>query len=267
MQQQRMTRSRYQLLTKGFVWLILQYVAIDVFDSLNKARAWDTRQMYPVTSLSLPEQLIYTFSLSMETYFILTLQFSVVSCVCVLLGATVEAWPPLFDTPLSATSLADMWTNRWHAIFRRTFNRLSQPILWVIPRSAPAAVRRVTRGCIIFLLSAGLHILLMNRLETNRDFPHPHLLDRSILAFFLSQPISLAIESFLIMPLGRILLPENKQVALTRFWALASLLWTGRHWTDVWVRRGMWGPAERVVIFSPVRGIKDGVWLVTDSPT
>ncbi|QRV81944.1 membrane bound O-acyl transferase family protein [Ceratobasidium sp. AG-Ba] len=33
-----------------------------------------------------------------------------------------KEWPPLFDHPLSAASLRDFWSNRWHAVFRRNFS-------------------------------------------------------------------------------------------------------------------------------------------------
>jgi hypothetical protein len=38
-----------------------------------------------------------------------------------LLGHNPESWPPLFDEPWFATSLADFWGKRWHQTLRETF--------------------------------------------------------------------------------------------------------------------------------------------------
>jgi len=38
-----------------------------------------------------------------------------------LLGHNPESWPPLFDEPWLATSLADFWGKRWHQTLRETF--------------------------------------------------------------------------------------------------------------------------------------------------
>jgi hypothetical protein len=38
-----------------------------------------------------------------------------------LLDHNTESWPPLFDRPWAATSLADFWGRRWHQTLRETF--------------------------------------------------------------------------------------------------------------------------------------------------
>jgi hypothetical protein len=48
--------------------------------------------------------------------------YEILTLVCVgLLGHNPASWPPLFDEPWLATSLADFWGKRWHQTLRETF--------------------------------------------------------------------------------------------------------------------------------------------------
>lgn len=38
-----------------------------------------------------------------------------------LLGQHPTSWPPIFDNPFAASSLAEFWAKRWHQVLRRTF--------------------------------------------------------------------------------------------------------------------------------------------------
>ncbi|KAJ1299792.1 hypothetical protein OPQ81_012008 [Rhizoctonia solani] len=164
----------------------------------------------------------------------------------------------MFDRPFSATSLEDFWTRRWHSLFRRTFDRLSLGILGGIERTTgplPVRFRKFLRVTTIFGLSAFLHLLLMYRLPTSETHYHPAFFDPSILAFFLSQPLALLFERIVIHPLSR------GNMWVTRICAWSWLLYSGRWWADVWIRRGMWDQEEKVVGYSLVRGLWDGNWI------
>ncbi|KZV83433.1 hypothetical protein EXIGLDRAFT_314418 [Exidia glandulosa HHB12029] len=265
-QQQRMIArglTRRIFMREVLATFVLQYLTVDAFDTVNKGRDWDTRSLYPVTSLPWLEQLPRALSVCVGTVTAIVVEHSIISALFVgVLGAPVEGWPSMFDAPFSATSLADLWTNRWHSIFRQSFNRLSLPILWIIPQSAGRGVRRFCRALAIFCLSALFHVLFMHRLETNELFIHPNFLDLSILKFFLLQPLFLALEWLVIAPLARRFLPERWQTVPTRIFAWSSLLFTGRYWADVWARRGLWGHEEKVVGASIVRGLWKGDWIV-----
>ncbi|EJD50750.1 hypothetical protein AURDEDRAFT_111938 [Auricularia subglabra TFB-10046 SS5] len=261
-QQKAMNLTRWQFVRCSLATFVTQYFIVDAFDTLNKSRPWDTRLMHPITSLPWYEQLPFTISVCVGTMTAIVVEFSFLAAIFVACGAPAEGWPPMFNSPFSATSLADLWTIRWHSIFRRSFERLSLLILWIVPDSAGRLVRRLLRVLAIFWLSAGLHILLMHRLETNDEFVHPSFWDRSTLKFFLLQPLCLTIEWVAIAPLSRRLLPPRWQTVPTRLWAWGSLLFTGRYWSDVWVRRGMWGPSEKVVGFSVVRGVWKDQWFL-----
>lgn len=49
-------------------------------------------------------------------------------------GQDPAQWPPAFDAPWRATSLADFWGRRWHQFFRHTFLILGYPLSFVLGR-------------------------------------------------------------------------------------------------------------------------------------
>ena len=255
---QQRAGSRSAFLRSALITFVWQYFIVDFFDTLNKRRHWPTNTMHPVTSLPWAEQLVSAFSVCVGTITAIIIEHSVFSATFVALGAPTEGWPPMFATPFAAKSLSELWTRRWHAIFRRSFDRLSIPLIAVLPTRwrAPA------RPFIAFLLSALLHVLIMARLETNDQFIHPDVADSSILKFFIAQPFALIVEHTIIGPLARRFLPKEWQTLPTQVWAWSSLLFSGRYWADVWVRRGLWGHEEKVVGFSVVRGLWKGKWVV-----
>jgi len=60
--------------------------------------------------------------------------YAMLELFCVgLLGHNPESWPPLFDHPWLATSLADFWGRRWHQTLRQTFFVLGgYPLQWIV---------------------------------------------------------------------------------------------------------------------------------------
>lgn len=239
--------------------LFKQYLVYDALDTLNKSRIWDTRLPHPVTNggLNIPEQLAFAFSVCAGTALSISIPATMVAIGSVACGAPVEGWPPMFDAPFSAVSLADFWTRRWHSLFRRVFDRLSLGILFALDRlhaPLPAHLRKPLRGTIIFGLSTTLHLLLMYRLPISETHAHPKFFDPSTMLFFLSQPIALFVERMVVVPLS------GGNVWVTRCWAWGWLLCSGRWWADVWVRRGMWDQPEKVVGYSLVRGLWKGDW-------
>ncbi|KAF8706588.1 Membrane bound O-acyl transferase family, partial [Rhizoctonia solani] len=244
---------------RSFVSLFKNYLVYDALDAFNKHRIWDCSQLHPITNggLTIPEQLMVAFSVCVTTSLSISISADIVSIIAVACGAPVEAWPTLFNRPFSATSLEDFWTHRWHSLFRRTFDRLSLGVLCAIERitgPAPARFRKFLRVTTIFGLSATLHLLLMYRLPTSETHIHPTFLDSSILAFFLSQPLALLIERTAIKPIA------GGNVWITRLYAWSWLLYSGRWWADVWIRRGMWDQEEKVVGYSLLRGLWNGNW-------
>ena len=69
------------------------------------------------------------------------ISYTILSIICVALGSPPSTWPPIFTSPFSATSLGDFWSHRWHAIFRRNFDRLSH--LSHPPRAKSFAINHI----------------------------------------------------------------------------------------------------------------------------
>jgi hypothetical protein len=183
----------------------------------------------------------------------------------------------MMDRPFHATSLQDFWSNRWHGIFYRSFDRMTLPIISLIPKSSPRGVHRVARAIAVFSFSALFHIFLIQRMLVAKPAAHaedfepasikeslsPPLLDPCTLKFFLSQPLGLLLERVLVVPVTSALPDGFLRVTLRRLWAWGWLLWSGRFWADAWVRGGMWNEDEGYVGWSPVRGLLYGdPWVV-----
>lgn len=245
--------------------LVAQYMLVDVLDTLNKSLPWSSSPspVHPITSLPLFLQVLFSFSVCLGTLLAIVTIHTIIALISVtFLGSPPEAWPPMFAQPLGATSLADFWARRWHAIFRRVFARLSLLVVLLVPERLKN-VRIVLRAVVIFALSAMLHVLIMYRLQLVHPIPHQNqFLDPSILAFFLAQPVGLALEALIVQPSVRIACRRNRrwEDALMRVWTWTFMLWAGRFWSDVWVKRGLWGPEEHVVGYSLVRGVLMGRW-------
>jgi Membrane bound O-acyl transferase family len=169
----------------------------------------------------------------------------------------------MFNAPFAASSLADFWTRRWHAIFRRVFDRLSMAILFPISRSSPPSLaQRTTRSVVIFGLSASLHILVMHRASMLEPKYPGAFINPSVLKFFLSQPIFLAFEFFVLLPACNAFAPTRWQSSVSRLWTWVFIIWAGRFWSDAWVFRGFLDEREKVVGWSVVRGVLYGKWAV-----
>ncbi len=270
--------SRFPFLVSNLKWLVIQYILLDILDTINHRHSWSLSNPSPITSLPVHEQIICSLSLCICTVLSINIPCIIYSAVLVPLGCPIEAWPSMFDHPLQASSLRDFWTNRWHEIFRRTFNRLSDGILDIIPSSILSKdVRRIVRASIIFSFSAIFHLFLIQHTihssylrmngSTSRDFvdqqqqrgAEHNFFDPPTLKFFLSQPFGLLLERAIIIPTASKLAPRSKD-HIIRAWAWGWLVYSSRWWCDAWVHAGMWNEEETMVGWSPVRGILKGQW-------
>jgi hypothetical protein len=102
----------------------------------------------------------------------------------------------------------------------------------------------------------------MYRIDMHETVHPRKFFDHSILKFFLSQPLGLALEVLVVLPVCKTFIPANWRKTVSRSWTWAFLLWAGRFWSDVWVHRGFWEEKERVVGWSIVRGMLYGKWAV-----
>lgn len=262
------TMPRGTFVKDQIISLIGQFLLIDLFDTTIKARSWPTMpaSFHPITSLQpLSIQLYYTIVVCMMTALSISVPYTTLSIVAVMVGSSPASWPPLFDDPFHATSLQSFWTHRWHASFRRVFLVVSAAVVdllnsFIVNARAKAAFR----GLCIFLSSCVMHLYLMYRIRPPKATAHEIIfLEKETLLFFLLQPVGMLLEVIAVKPLSKGFLDSMPEYVVipTRIWAWVWLLWTGRYWSDVWVRHGLWAPSERVVGYSLIRGLLYGEWV------
>lgn len=265
--QPKHNKPRATFLKEQALSLLGQFLLIDFFDTTIKQRVWETIPLsyYPITSLPLFAQLYFAMVVCIMTALSISVPYTALSFAAVALGSSPASWPPLFDDPFHATSLQSFWTHRWHASFRRIFLMVSSAMVDASHSflKHPRA-RAAFRGLCIFLLSCGMHLGLMYRIRPpTATASQMTFFEKETLLFFLLQPVGMLLEVVAVKPLANILFGSRvgDAVICTRIWAWVWLLWTGRYWSDVWVRHGLWAPSERVVGYSLFRGIMYGEWV------
>jgi hypothetical protein len=259
-------KPRWTFVRNQLVSLLVQAVLMDFFDTTAQTQTWPTlpRARYPITTLSPLFQIYYAVCVCVMTALSMNINYTALSLCAVALGSPAAGWPPLFDEPFHATSLQEFWTHNWHASFRRVFLVISTTVVDVSkPLISNRRAQSAFRGLCIFALSCIMHLGLMYRVQPpvvlakDRSF-----IEGEIMLFFLLQPVGMLLEATLIKPLAVYAFGKGTTGArwFVRAWGWVWLVWTGRYWSDVWVRHGLWGPKERVVGYSLFRGLMHGNW-------
>ena len=251
--------SRTAYTVRGVVSIIMFYCAVDILDTCIKGIPFDTLLRRPVTdALPLSQQLFCGVVVGMWAYIYMSLYYTLFATSFVALRFTApSSWPPLYKGPLFASSVQDFWSVRWHLFFRQCFTRLGNSLLsaffTVDDIKASKGVVRVARVWLAFVMSTLLHLIIMHRHPPDPDHPHHDFWDWSIMAFFLSQPLGIALDGCLVY--------AGAGSRCRRLFAWVWFLWTSRWWADVWVKKGLWDRrTERFVFWSPSRGILFGDW-------
>ncbi|KAG8878164.1 hypothetical protein FRB98_006372 [Tulasnella sp. 332] len=262
--------SRILFIRSQIMSIAAQYLVMDVLDTLIRSQdqLWSKASARPVTTFrSVPLQLAASLAVCTTTILYLTIPYATLSATAVAMGSSPTSWPPIVSNPLSSHSLAHFWGRGWHHIFRRVFNRISMAILWPF-RSSSASYITAARKVIIFFLSATLHLVLLTTLQPRPPSPdnpnprsHKSMFEPGTIKFFLSQPLGLYIESSIILPLVRNG-SQRVQMNVCRVFAWCWLLWTGRWWADAWIGGGMYDETERPIVWSPLRGLMWGTWII-----
>lgn len=258
------------------------YIIQDIIETIVSSRVWDTMDTRPVTSLPFPQQLLFAFCVCTQTVISISIPYATAAAISGLFGAPSTAYPPMFDSPFAATSLAEFWALKWHAIvsfhyfvsssftdvkssqFRRVFNQWSTGIMALLPTkyfNVSSRSLKFIRALIIFSLSYTVHLFLVWAVPDDGTHPRQTFFNLQAARFFLSQPLGILIEALIIMPLTRGL-PTSSKIALRRIFAWGWLLWSGRYWADVWFAASQMGYAERYIKYSPVRGLLRGQWVI-----
>ncbi|KAG8872591.1 hypothetical protein FRB97_007489, partial [Tulasnella sp. 331] len=181
---------------------IITFFLYDISEFIFHSRQWNLTIPNPATSLPLTHQVFYTALMGVFIYIGSDIPFAIRRMVFWTLFRPTM-FPPLFiGNPLTATSLADLWSHKWHAMFRRSFSRLSLPLVWMTHRYGSHLSRRTVyfiRCLAVFSLSTILHILTAYPIP-----PKTHIVRRvfepGMIKFFLAQPFGLLIEASLVLP-------------------------------------------------------------------
>ncbi|KZT18114.1 hypothetical protein NEOLEDRAFT_1143830 [Neolentinus lepideus HHB14362 ss-1] len=129
-------------------------------------------------------------------------------------------WPPLFDEPWKAESLADFWGRRWHQILRQGFIAVgSQPLRKLLGRVGGVM------GA--FLVSALLHDWVAWGMGRGGEF-------WSVGGFFLMNGVGVVVEELWARITGR-----RVQGWRGWIWTMVWLIGWGNLLVDAWARRGL----------------------------
>jgi Membrane bound O-acyl transferase family len=138
----------------------------------------------------------------------------------ILLRQSAWQWPPISNRPWMSTSITELWSFRWHQMFRYVF---------VTFGSRPGGALLGRAGALMgaFAMSAVLHDLSLWGLGRGTEF-------RTVGGFFLLMGVGAALEHAFKVVTGR-------RVGGIWGWAW-TMAWTicwGTLMTDAWARRGM----------------------------
>ncbi|KZS92546.1 hypothetical protein SISNIDRAFT_429221 [Sistotremastrum niveocremeum HHB9708] len=131
-------------------------------------------------------------------------------------------WPPLFNSPIHATSLADYWGKRWHQLFRRNFLIIGgKPMHFLFGKIGGAFG--------VFLVSALLHDLGMWCMGRGMEF-------ETVGVYFLIQGLGMVIEAAIEAQSG-----IKFSGRWGKLWVYAWVVPSANILSDAWHRRGLAG--------------------------
>ncbi|THH17358.1 hypothetical protein EW146_g3436 [Bondarzewia mesenterica] len=137
-------------------------------------------------------------------------------------GQEPEQWPPMFDAPWRATSLADFWGRRWHQMFKRAF---------VVGGGKPMAKLFGRPGGVLgsFIVSALMHDIGVWGLGYGMDLG-------GVTLFFVMMGAGCVLEG-----LWEQKMMNGKRVggAVGWVWAMVWMFGWGSLIVDAWARRGL----------------------------
>ncbi|KAG8990631.1 hypothetical protein FRB94_013237, partial [Tulasnella sp. JGI-2019a] len=145
--------------------LLRAVIVMDISEHILHGCHWDLMISNPVSSLPVTEQIWTTLALGTFVYAGVDLPYIISGLFWVgLCGSPPSSCPPLFSNknPYTSHSLAEFWSLNWHTTFRRSFDRVSVPIVWAFQRLLGQHLSKpmlnFLRSFIIFGVSAILHI-------------------------------------------------------------------------------------------------------------
>jgi hypothetical protein len=141
--------------------------------------------------------------------------------IIILFRQSSSRWPPLFDAPWRATSVADFWGKRWHQLFRSSFAQVgAKPLSFFIGRAGVLGA---------FCLSGILHDWGMWAMGRGSYFG-------SVGGFFLMMSFGCILEDLFRRVSGR-----KVQGWWGWLWTMTWMVGWGNWLVDAWARTGLLG--------------------------
>lgn len=259
------------------------FILLDMFDTIVKSRDWDSQAPDPLYKIPLWQQCSFAITLCFGTSITLDIHYTALSAFAVWLGNDPSNWPPLFDAPLQATSLSDFWSKRWHQLFRHVFTQFSIPAVRLVQglfRSERGLPVILTRIFCAFGISTMLHLFIMYHSERwsilrygDGNIDRANFWDADVIFFFMAQPFGMIFEKLV---LEAVILdqiypspsphtqtginsssesPRRGKRLIMRIFAWTFLAWTGRRWTNKWIRSGYFDNDTKAVLVSLIRSL------------
>ena len=207
----------FKLVVSDAAHYIVQYLRPAVNTSTGDTLFDPTLSMVPRCAWAV----FYTFCGGIVVYLSVDIYYHVSTLVGrILLRQSIWQWPPLFDRPLTSTSITDCWGFRWHQLFRYGF---------VVFGLRPGRALLGRPGALVgaFAVSGVMHDLGMWGLGQGTEFS-------TVGGFFLLMGVGAALEHGFQQMTGR---------RVGGFWGWAwTMVWTvswGTLMIDAWARRGM----------------------------
>lgn len=237
--QEKRSNSTILFLLRSFATIIVQVTLSEFVQNI-------LRQVYPVIysptggsmyDPSLPPLLryvqsaLFTIWVGSAGYLAINSIYLFTACVSVLLFRHSPAdWPPLFDSPWRATSLAEFWNKRWHQMYRRSFIVLGAKPFLAIFGGGQSLVSRAAAVLGAFLVSGILHDWATWGMGCGTD-------PRAVLGFFLMNGVGVLLEEC-----WRRSAPGREVRGWVGWvWTTAWLVGWAQMFVDAWLVRGLAG--------------------------
>ncbi|KAL1676098.1 hypothetical protein EV122DRAFT_217159 [Schizophyllum commune] len=238
----RHTEGRWQMIKKSAISFLIHTMLVDptiiIMHALNPALKDPLgASMYMPAADGLLSSIIahispavITICMGLNIYAASVYGYDFIRILALLAGDDPARWPPLFDEPWTATSLHELWAERWHQWFRHSFSVLgATPARAVGNRLGGRTVGRLAGLLGGFAVSVILHTVGLWGLGRGGD---PYRVG----VFFMMMAVGMIVEELYRMVTGR------------RVSGLVGWLWTwvwiigwGQFLVEAYARKGLIG--------------------------
>ncbi len=230
--------TNWQFFAKNSSEVILKLLVWDLVETIITAKKWNLLRQYPLTSLPLPQQLIYGLLIGTAAIATTSIWYDMgVTIFVPLFRLNQRNWPPMFNNILKSSSLQELWAVRWHATFDRVWRRMSIPFVEPLRTYVRPKSLKFFRAIVIFGFSYAYHNIMINGMKRGDNIYHTTF-NISAFKLFMSQPFGLFLEAQVVNPLTE-QLPGLQKRWIRRLFLYGWLAWTFRWFGDFFLHYGL----------------------------